>query len=114
MSLTPRELEVLRLLCRGGSQKDVMRELGIAQSTAKTHTKRIYRKLQVRGNCALLGIRAVERELLKSGPPAEVPSAHRTGQVRGHPRPHYNRDRLQLIGGEISIEAGFVVASIKI
>ncbi len=45
--LSPRELEVLRLIASGKSNADVARTLVIAVSTVKTHTNSIFGKLQV-------------------------------------------------------------------
>ena len=42
--LTPREVEVLRLISRGATTREVARSLGISQSTAGTHIERIYTK----------------------------------------------------------------------
>jgi HD-GYP domain-containing protein (c-di-GMP phosphodiesterase class II) len=45
--LTARELEVLLLVARGASSRDVARELVIASKTARNHIERIYTKLDV-------------------------------------------------------------------
>jgi HD-GYP domain-containing protein (c-di-GMP phosphodiesterase class II) len=45
--LTARELEVLVLVARGASARDVARELVIAEKTARNHTERVYAKLGV-------------------------------------------------------------------
>jgi LuxR family maltose regulon positive regulatory protein len=45
--LSPRELEVLRLMASGKSNAEVARTLVIAISTVKTHTNSIFSKLQV-------------------------------------------------------------------
>jgi ATP/maltotriose-dependent transcriptional regulator MalT len=45
--LTDREVEVLRLLARGLSKKEIARELVIAPGTVHTHTVHIYEKLGV-------------------------------------------------------------------
>lgn len=46
-SLTPRELDVLRLLARGRSNKDIAGGLSITEMTVKTHLRSIFAKLQV-------------------------------------------------------------------
>jgi HD-GYP domain-containing protein (c-di-GMP phosphodiesterase class II)/DNA-binding CsgD family transcriptional regulator len=45
--LTARELEVLLLVARGASSRDVARQLVIADKTARNHVERIYSKLGV-------------------------------------------------------------------
>jgi DNA-binding NarL/FixJ family response regulator len=45
--LTPRELEVLRLIAHGLSNADIARELVTSMATVKTHVNRIFRKLEV-------------------------------------------------------------------
>jgi HD-GYP domain-containing protein (c-di-GMP phosphodiesterase class II) len=57
--LTPRELEVLELLARGHSIKQVARELVIAPKTADAHIQHIYAKIGVstRAGAALFAMR---------------------------------------------------------
>jgi len=45
--LTPRELEVLRLVARGLSNADIARELVLGDATVKTHVARIFQKLDL-------------------------------------------------------------------
>ena len=61
--LSQRELEVLRLLNTELSGPEIARELIVALSTVRTHTKRIYRKLNVTNRRAAVN-RAVELDLI--------------------------------------------------
>ena len=45
--LTPRELEVLRLLARGLSNGEIARELVLGEATVKTHVARAFQKLDL-------------------------------------------------------------------
>jgi NarL family two-component system response regulator LiaR len=58
-ALTPRELDVLRLIARGLPNKLIARELGIAERTVKTHVSSIFAKLGVtdRTQAALYAVR---------------------------------------------------------
>jgi two-component system nitrate/nitrite response regulator NarL len=43
--LSPREREILQALARGGSNKEIAREMDLAESTVKIHVQHILRKL---------------------------------------------------------------------
>jgi two-component system nitrate/nitrite response regulator NarL len=45
--LSPREQEILRGIARGASNKEIARELGIAETTVKIHVQHVLRKLDV-------------------------------------------------------------------
>lgn len=45
--LSPREIEILRCLARGSSNKEIGRDLGIAEATVKIHVQHLLRKLDV-------------------------------------------------------------------
>ena len=45
--LTPRELEVLRLIARGLSNADIANQLVVGDATVKTHVARIFSKLDI-------------------------------------------------------------------
>jgi DNA-binding NarL/FixJ family response regulator len=64
--LTDRELEVLRLIARGMSNKDIGGELVIAENTVRNHVRNILEKLQVRSRveAAMYAV----REKLVDGP----------------------------------------------
>lgn len=47
LPLSPRELEILRELTRGSSNKEIARQLSIAEPTVKIHVQHILRKLGV-------------------------------------------------------------------
>jgi DNA-binding NarL/FixJ family response regulator len=57
--LTPRELEALRLVAVGKSNKQIATELAISERTARTHVSRILRKLELssRTQAALWAVR---------------------------------------------------------
>ena len=61
--LTAREVEVLRLVARGLSTKEVAHELGISRKTAANHTERVYAKIGVT-NRALASLFAVRHGLV--------------------------------------------------
>ena len=46
--MTPRQIDVLRLLMRGQSNKAIARELGLTEGTVKVHLAAILRALRVR------------------------------------------------------------------
>ena len=46
--LTPRELDVLRRLCRGMANKEIARDLDLQEVTVKLHVKTLYRKINAR------------------------------------------------------------------
>ncbi len=46
--LTPREMDVLNLLCRGLANKEIARELELQEVTVKLHIKTLYRKIDAK------------------------------------------------------------------
>jgi len=64
--LTPRELEVLRLIARGMSNAEIGRELFITEQTTKTHVGRILMKLHLRDRVQAV-VLAYESGLISPG-----------------------------------------------
>ncbi len=64
--LTPREVEVLRLLVRGLSYKEIAQELVISRKTAGAHVEHIYTKLGV-SNRARASLFAMKHGLMGGG-----------------------------------------------
>lgn len=54
LGLTPREIEVLKLVSMGHSNKEIAQELFISPLTAKTHVARLFGKLEVPSRAALV------------------------------------------------------------
>ncbi len=64
--LTDRELEVLRLVAKGLSNKEIAAELVIAENTVKNHVRNILEKLQVRSRMEA-AMYAVREKLVDAG-----------------------------------------------
>jgi DNA-binding CsgD family transcriptional regulator len=62
-ALSPRELEIARLIARGMPNKQIAHCLGLSDSTVGTYTKRIYLKLNV-GSRALMVSKMMSEGLL--------------------------------------------------
>ncbi|WP_324716125.1 response regulator transcription factor [Carboxydochorda subterranea] len=65
-ALTPRESEVLRLVARGLTNKEIAAGLGIAENTVKIHLRNILEKLHLT-NRIQLAVHAVQKGLVNEG-----------------------------------------------
>ena len=61
--LTGRETDVLRLVSRGSSNREIARDLGLSEATVKSHLLRIFEKLGV-GDRTSAVMTAIERGLI--------------------------------------------------
>jgi DNA-binding NarL/FixJ family response regulator len=63
-TLTPRELDVLRLVSRGRTNKEMAAAMFVSEETIKTHMKGLFQKLGVHDRAEAVGI-ALQRGLLR-------------------------------------------------
>ena len=52
--VSPRELQVAKLVCQGFNNKEIAKELKIKHGTVKTHLRNIYRRIRVKSKIAML------------------------------------------------------------
>jgi DNA-binding NarL/FixJ family response regulator len=52
--ISERELEISMLVCHGFNNREIARKLQIEEATAKTHTRNLYRKVNVKNKISLL------------------------------------------------------------
>jgi HD-GYP domain-containing protein (c-di-GMP phosphodiesterase class II) len=83
--LTPREVEVLRLLARGLSNKQIAAQLVISPKTVGNHAEHIYAKIGTTSRAGA-GLFAMQHGLLPEELPAPDPAAGKMGQT-----PHAGR-----------------------
>jgi DNA-binding CsgD family transcriptional regulator len=76
--LTPREREVLTLVCRGKSDPEIAAELKLARNTVRNHVASLYQKLGVNRRSALI-VWARERGIGGDGVAAKLRKTQKTG-----------------------------------
>jgi DNA-binding CsgD family transcriptional regulator len=52
--MTPRELQVAELVCRGYNNDEIAKNLNIKHGTVKTHLRNVYRRVRVKNKIAML------------------------------------------------------------
>jgi two-component system, NarL family, response regulator NreC len=62
--LTPRELEVLRLIALGHTSVEIARQLGLSPRTIETHRARVHRKLALATRAELVRY-ALQHDMLR-------------------------------------------------
>jgi len=70
--VTPRELEVVRAIQRGSSNKVIAYELGMCESTVKVHVRRVMKKLKAK-NRTEVAIKSSELLGFGQAPRPDVP-----------------------------------------
>ena len=63
-SLSPREIDVLRLVARGASNKEIARQLHLSEATVKSHLLHIFTKLEVNDRTQAVTV-AIQRGIVK-------------------------------------------------
>jgi two-component system nitrate/nitrite response regulator NarL len=67
-SLTPRELDVVRRIAKGASNKDIAWQLGLSEQTVKNYLRRIFEKLNV-ANRVELAVHIVASQMASEAEP---------------------------------------------
>jgi len=57
--MSPRELQVAKLVCQGFNEEEIAKDLNLKHGTLKTHLRNVYRRVRVRNKITLL-LRLVE------------------------------------------------------
>jgi len=76
--LTPRELEIAALVCRGYRNGSIAESLHITPGTVKAHMRNIYRKVRVKSRIRML-LTFVQEAQSVAGSPGLVQTAHVLG-----------------------------------
>lgn len=80
IALSPREVEVLKLIAGGGTSKEIAGKLFISAATVETHRANVMSKINVR-NVAGLVLYAFQHGLVEGQPQPSPPSARRVKRV---------------------------------
>jgi len=70
--LSPRELQVAELVCKGFSNEEIAKDLKIKHGTVKTHLRNIYRRTRVKNKITML-LNFVDQANKFSGKPSITP-----------------------------------------
>lgn len=73
--MSPRELQVAKLVCQGLNNEEIAEDLDIRHGTVKTHIRNIYRRIRVKNKIAMLlrFISDASRFSAKSGTTPPIP-----------------------------------------
>jgi len=66
VSLSPRELDIIRLVAKGATNQEIGRELRLSPGTVRNYNGRIFRKLGVEGRTEA-AVRALELGIVPAG-----------------------------------------------
>jgi DNA-binding CsgD family transcriptional regulator len=87
--MSPRELQVAKLVCQGFNNEEIAKDLKIRHGTVKTHIRNIYRRIRVRNKIAMLlkFISDASRFSAKSGTTPPIPIAEAVKMTKKPPTP---------------------------
>jgi len=73
--MTPRELQVAKLVCQGFNNEEIAKDLKIKHGTVKTHLRNVYRRIRVKSKIAMLLklVDAATKFSAKSGDAPPIP-----------------------------------------
>jgi len=76
LGITPRELEILELIAKGLSNREIAEKLFVTENTVKTHSSRVFDKLGSRPMTFQLGHRPRAVAVHDERQPADTPIGH--------------------------------------
>jgi DNA-binding NarL/FixJ family response regulator len=72
--LTERQVEILDRIARGAGRPEIARELGLSESTVRSHTKELYRRLGVNERAHAVAVALRDNVIMPPSPAADGPA----------------------------------------
>jgi DNA-binding CsgD family transcriptional regulator len=91
--LSPRKRDILRGIARGASNKEIARDLGIAETTVKIHVQHVLRKLEVSSRVQAAVVATAHGPLWRRARRRPLPAHCRSSMSAGRASVPWRRSR---------------------